>query len=169
LLGLDNKLKDIVGPSLNGLGYELVRLRLKGSEGQRVLQVMIDRSDEGPVSVEDCAQASRQLSALLDVEDPIGGKYSLEVSSPGIARPLIKERDFERFLGFLAKIELAQAKRGRKRFSGKIVGCHEGFVSILTDYSEENIAISSIASATLVLTDELIALHQKQVTDNGLH
>ncbi len=168
-MSIEIELKALVEPSLSDLGYEIVRVRLMGGDGQKILQVMIDRSDETPVSVEDCAVVSRQLSAILDVEDPISGNYNLEVSSPGIARPLVKERDFERFLGFIAKVELEKTIRGRKRFRGRLIGCDRGMVSIQTEQGEEELPISDIVAANLILSDDLIEAHKRQSAEISLH
>tara|TARA_B100001093_G_scaffold94988_1_gene87152 strand:- start:53 stop:559 length:507 start_codon:yes stop_codon:yes gene_type:complete len=168
-VSIEIELKALVEPSLSDLGYEIVRVRLMGGDGQKILQVMIDRSDETPVSVEDCAVVSRQLSAILDVEDPISGNYNLEVSSPGIARPLVKERDFERFLGFIAKVELEKTIRGRKRFRGRLIGCDRGMVSIQTEQGEEELPISDIVAANLILSDDLIEAHKRQSAEISLH
>ncbi|MEE2932657.1 MAG: ribosome maturation factor RimP [Pseudomonadota bacterium] len=168
-MSIENQLKALAKPSLSNLGYEIVRVRLRGGFGKRVLQIMIDRFDETPVSLEDCAIVSRQLSAVLDVEDPISGNYNLEISSPGIARPLVKERDFERFLGFTAKVELEKTIRGRKRFRGRLVGCDRGIVSIQTEQGEEELPISDIAAASLLLSDDLIEEHRKKSAEISLH
>lgn len=168
-MSLENQLEALAERSLINLGYEIVRVRLMGGFGKRVLQIMIDRSDETPVSLEDCEIVSRQLSAVLDVEDPISGNYNLEISSPGIARPLVKERDFERFIGFAAKVELEKTIRGRKRFRGRLVGCDRGIVTIQTEQGEEELTISNIAAASLLLSDELIEEHKKQSAGISLH
>ena len=168
-MSIENQLKALAKPSLSNLGHEIVRVRLMGGFGKRILQIMIDRSDETPVSLEDCAIVSRQLSAVLDVEDPISGNYNLEISSPGIARPLVKERDFERFLGFTAKVELEKTIRGRKRFRGRLVGCDRGIVSIQTEQGEEELPISDIAAASLLLSDDLIEEHRKKSAEISLH
>jgi len=168
-VSLENQLEALAERSLINLGYEIVRVRLLGGFGKRVLQIMIDRSDETPVSLEDCEIVSRQLSAVLDVEDPISGNYNLEISSPGIARPLVKERDFERFIGFAAKVELEKTIRGRKRFRGRLVGCDRGIVTIQTEQGEEELTISNIAAASLLLSDELIEEHKKQSAGISLH
>ena len=168
-MSIENQLKALAEPSLSNLGYEIVRVRLMGGSGKRIVQIMIDRSDETPVSLEDCAIVSRQLSAVLDVEDPISGNYNLEISSPGIARPLVKERDFERFLGFAAKVELEKTIGGRKRFRGRLVGCDRGIVSIETEQGEEKLPISNIAAASLLLSDDLIEEHKKQSAEISFH
>ena len=168
-MSIEKQLQALAEPSLSNLGYEIVRVRLMGGFGKRIVQIMIDRSDETPVSLEDCAIVSRQLSAVLDVEDPISGNYNLEISSPGIARPLVKERDFQRFLGFGAKVELEKTIRGRKRFRGRLVGCNRGIVSIETEQGEEELPISNIAAASLLLSDDLIEEHRKQSAGISLH
>ena len=147
----------LIAPTLAGMGYALVRARLSGG-GRRTLQVMAERSDGATMKIEDCAEISRALSALLDVEDPIEGAYDLEVSSPGIDRPLVRLDDFARFVGFDAKIETARPIDGRKRFSGRLDGVSAGRVRI--DLGGGNVAAlphEDIREAKLVLTDELIA------------
>lgn len=115
------RIEQIVGPSVEGMGYELVRVQLSG--GQRpTLQIMAERQDRRAMTVEDCADISRAISALLDVEDPLPGAYTLEVSSPGIDRPLTRLTDFERFKGFEARIETKLPLDGRKRFRGLLEG-----------------------------------------------
>lgn len=154
----------LIEPTLNGLGYELVRVQIGGGRaGTPVLQVMAERRDGQAMTVEDCADISRSLSALLDVEDPIAGAYTLEVSSPGIDRPLVREGDFERFAGHVAKVETAEPVGGRKRFRGRLRGVAEGNVLMtLDDGAEVAVPLSAVSRAKLVLTDELIAQHLKQ-------
>ncbi len=118
---------------------------------------MIERSDHAPLTVDDCADASRTISAVLDVEDPISGTYTLEVSSPGIDRPLIKLEDFDRFAGFVAKIELSEPLHGRKRFRGQLRGVDADAVRVALDDGEVALPYKAIRNAKLVLTDELIA------------
>src|SRR5437763_12585344 len=103
------------------MGYRLVRVMLTSAR-RGTLQVMAERLDDAPMTVADCADISRSLSALLDVEDPIAGAYTLEVSSPGVDRPLVRPEDYDRFAGFDAKIELAEPLDGRKRFRGRLLG-----------------------------------------------
>ena len=147
----------LIAPTLAGMGYALVRARLSGG-GRRTLQVMAERSDGATMKVADCAEISRALSALLDVEDPIEGAYDLEVSSPGIDRPLVRLDDFARFAGFDAKIETARPIDGRKRFSGRLDGVNAGRVCIdLGDGDVAALPYEDIREAKLVLTDELIA------------
>lgn len=149
----------IEGP-LEGLGYELVRVQLSGGD-RPVLQIMAERSDGAAMTVEDCADISRSVSALLDAEDPIAGAYTLEVSSPGIDRPLTRPRDFERFAGFEARIETHESVAGRRRFKGRLLGLEDGVVSLAVDADTVRLPIDAIAKARLVLTDELIAAAQE--------
>ncbi len=150
----------LIAPSLASLGYRIVRVRLSG--GQRpVLQVMFESAaaqglDSG-VGVDDCAKVSRTISALLDVEDPIHRGYTLEVSSPGIDRPLVDRRDFERFAGLAARVETRQLHEGRRRFKGRLLGVVGDEVQLETDGGTVEVPLSEIAQAKLLLTDALIA------------
>src|SRR6056297_3500273 len=120
-MDLLDRVHDIIEPAAEAMGYELVRVHLSG--GRRpVLQVMVERADRAPMNVDDCAEVSRAVSAVLDVEDPVPGEYVLEVSSPGIDRPLTRLADFERFAGFEAKVETEAPIEGRKRFRGRLEG-----------------------------------------------
>ena len=145
----------IVLPAIEGMGFRLVRLRLMG--GKRVtLQIMAERED-GSMEVEDCAELSRALSVLLDVEDPIEREYTLEVSSPGIDRPLTRIEDFARWEGYEAKLETAELIEGRKRFKGVLAGIEANEVLIDVDEGTIGLDFDWLADAKLVLTDELIA------------
>lgn len=152
---IDRRLAAVVQPTLEGLGYELVRLRLMGGK-RNTLQIMAERP-EGWIEVDDCARISRAVSAVLDVEDPIGGEYVLEVSSPGIDRPLTRMKDFERYEGYEVKIETAEAIDGRKRFKGVLAGVQDGEVLIEIPEGVIGLDFDLLADAKLVLTDELIA------------
>jgi ribosome maturation factor RimP len=152
----------LIEPTVEGLGYALVRVRISG--GRRpVLQVMAERRADGQMSVDDCTSLSRALSALLDVEDPMVGEYLLEVSSPGIDRPLVKAEDFARFAGQVARLETVRPLDGRRRFTGRLVGLSEdgGQARIELDGGVCAIALTDIVQAKLVLTDELIAASLK--------
>ena len=120
------RVERIIAPTLDGMGYELVRVQMSGGRQHSRLQVMAERADQRGMTVDDCAEISRAVSALLDVEDPIAGSYDLEVSSPGIDRPLTRPRDFERFAGQEAKIEMRETLDGRRRFRGLLKGFEEG-------------------------------------------
>jgi ribosome maturation factor RimP len=146
----------MVEPSLEAMGYRVVRVVV--TRGRRAtLQVMAERRDDQPMTVDDCAQISNSVSALLDVADPIGGAYILEVSSPGIDRPLLRTEDYDRFNGFEAKIELARPIDGRKRFRGRLLGTSGGSLRLATDSGETELPLDAVAKAKLVLTDDLIA------------
>jgi ribosome maturation factor RimP len=151
----------LIEPSLSAMGYRLVRVAL--TSGRRAtLQVMAERLDEVPMSVEDCAEISRSLSALLDVVDPIAGSYMLEVSSPGIDRPLVRAEDYDRFAGFEARIELTEPLAGRRRFRGRLLGTAAGEVRLLTEAGEVRLPLDAIGRAKLVLSDALIAAAQRK-------
>jgi ribosome maturation factor RimP len=150
-----DRIEQIIAPSIEAMGYEVVRVQMSG--GQRpILQIMAERTDGAAMTVEDCAEISRSTSALLDVEDPITGAYTLEVSSPGIDRPLIRAKDFERFAGFEAKVESRATIEGRKRFKGRLKGLEDGCVVVETETGPVRIPLDSVQRAKLVLTDDLI-------------
>ena len=151
----------IIADPLAGLGYDLVRVQLSGGRSP-VVQIMVERSDRMAMTVDDCASVSRTLSAVLDVEDPIPGAYTLEVSSPGIDRPLTRLADFERFAGHLARIETQQPVEGRKRFKGTLLGVDGETVRLaMADAPQPGATVAlpygEIVRAKLVLTDALIA------------
>ncbi len=153
------KVEELIAPSVEAMGYVLVRLRFIGGKARPTLQVMAERQDGAEMNVDNCAEISRAISALLDVEDPIADSYLLEVSSPGIDRPLVKAADFERFAGQEVKLETRHALDGRKRFRGRLLGHEAGLVRLeLADGSgtTAEIALADLAEAKLVLTDELI-------------
>jgi ribosome maturation factor RimP len=149
-------LEALIEPTLAGMGFELVRVVVSGGS-QPTLQVMAERSDGVPMTLDDCEALSRALSAKLDVEDPIASSYTLEVSSPGIDRPLVRPRDYQRFAGHLAKVEARAPIAGRRRFTGKIVRADDERVCVAVEEGEVEIPLAEIARAKLVLTDELIA------------
>lgn len=172
---VERRLAGIIAPVIGGMGFELVRLRLSGGHGggrepSRTLQVMADRP-EGGIDVDDCGEISIALSAVLDVEDPIAGRYVLEVSSPGIDRPLTRLRDFERWRGFQARLEVIEPIDGRRRFRGRLAGVENDEVLIEIDDAGEQVVIGLLpdllAEAKLVLTDELIAAAPLGAPDEG--
>ncbi len=146
----------IIGPSLADMGYEVVRVRLMGGTKQ-TLQIMAERADGSGITVSECAEISHTVSALLDVDDPIKGSYVLEVSSPGIDRPLTRAKDFDRFAGFDAKIELDRAVDGRRRFRGTLLGVADGKVALDCDGARVALDLGAIRNAKLVLNDKLLA------------
>ncbi|GGB34628.1 ribosome maturation factor RimP [Tistrella bauzanensis] len=155
------RITELIEPAIGDLGYEVVRIVFR-SGTNATLQIMAERTDGQLMTVDDCAEISNVVSALLDVEDPITEAYALEVSSPGIDRPLTRFKDFERFAGFEAKMELRRPHEGRKRFRGRLAGVRDGgLVAIrLDDGAEAALPFDEISSAKLILTDELIAAVQ---------
>jgi ribosome maturation factor RimP len=171
--GLPARIAAIIEPALEGHGFRLVRVAFSGREGQ-TLQVMAERPD-GSMTIEDCEAISREISALLDVNDPIAGAYRLEVSSPGIDRPLVRPSDFEDWAGHEAKIELTEPIDGRKRFRGTLEGFEAGEIRVEVDLGEAGrqvigLPIGLVGEAKLVLTEDLIreALRRaKKSNENG--
>ncbi len=155
------KIEAMIAPSLEAMGYRVVRIAVTGGR-RATLQIMAERRDEQAMTVEDCADISRTVSALLDVADPISGAYMLEVSSPGIDRPLVRREDFARFAGFEAKVELTAPVDGRKRFRGRLLGVDGDVVRLLIDAAPVELPFALVARAKLVLTDELLAASQPQ-------
>lgn len=162
---IDRRLAEIISPVIEDLGFELVRVRLQGGK-TATLQIMADRP-EGGINVDDCGEISTAVSAVLDVEDPIEDNYHLEVSSPGIDRPLTRLKDFASFEGYEARLETNEAIDGRKRFKGILAGVEGDEVLLNLDEGGEvqtiGLNFDWLADAKLVLTDELIAemLRQK--------
>ena len=165
---MDRRLADIVGPVIEGMGFELVRIRLMGGN-TRTLQIMADRPDGG-IEVDDCGEISIAVSAVLDVEDPVEDNYILEVSSPGIDRPLTRLKDFEMWKGWEARIETTELVDGRRRFKGTLGGVEGEEVLIQIEEAGEPVVIGLqfdwLADAKLILTDDLISekLRQKKVS-----
>jgi len=161
--GAARKIADLAEPVLENLGFRLVRLRITG-EGGCTLQIMAERPD-GTMTVRDCEVVSRNLSPIFDVEDILPGEYFLEVSSPGIDRPLVRPGDFVRWKDHEAKFELTQPLEGRKRYRGIVKGFQDGSVVLgLKDAQDEvciELPFEYLATARLVLTDELIAAAMK--------
>ncbi|WP_304169164.1 ribosome maturation factor RimP [Phenylobacterium aquaticum] len=153
----DRSLVEILDPVAEAAGYEIVRLRLMGSDHARRLQIMAETAD-GEMNVEDCAKLSRAVSEILDAADPIKGEYTLEVSSPGVDRPLTRLKDFVTYEGFEARIELDRVAEGRKRFRGLLVGVEDDNVAIDLDGEEETalVPFAWIIEAKLVLNDKLM-------------
>ena len=154
------RIEDIVAPTIVGMGYELVRVAM--SRGSGTLQIMIEPADGRAMDVEACAIISRALSAVLDVEDPISGAYTLEVSSPGIDRPLTREKDYTRWTGHVARMETALPIDGRRRFKGTLLGLEGGVVRLrLDDGKETQVPLSAVTRAKLELTDALLDEHRR--------
>jgi ribosome maturation factor RimP len=163
---IDRRLAGLILPVIEDLGYELVRVRLMGGE-EKTLQVMAQKAD-GSMEVDDCAKVSTEISAILDVEDPIDGVYALEVSSPGIDRPLTRLKDFDLWHGYEAKLELTDAIEGRRRFKGMLAGTTEDEVLITVTEGTIGLKFEWLAEAKLVLTDELISEMLKQRKAAGI-
>ena len=159
-----NEIARIIEPSLDAMGYRLVRVAVTGAS-RATLQIMAERRDEAPMTVDDCADISRSISALLDVADPIAGAYMLEVSSPGIDRPLVRPEDYDRFAGFAARIELSAPQDGRKRFRGRLLGRVEDHVRLAGETGEVSLPLAAIVRAKLELTDDLLAAARPKPAD----
>jgi ribosome maturation factor RimP len=157
---LVEQVKALIEPSITAMGFDLVLVKLNDGKN-RLLQIMAERPD-GSMTLDDCEKISRQVSAILDVEDVIPTAYRLEVGSPGIDRPLVKLADFEKYAGFTAKAETILPVQGRKRFTGTIKGIEGENVILAVDKEEYVIPHRDIQAAKLVLTDALIKAHQKK-------
>jgi ribosome maturation factor RimP len=167
---IDRRLAEIIGPVIEDLGFELVRIRLQSGK-TATLQIMADRPDGG-INVDDCADISTAVSAVLDVEDPIEDNYHLEVSSPGIDRPLTRMKDFDLWEGYEARIETSEQIDGRKRFKGVLAGTEgdEVLLNIEEGGEVQTIGLNFdwLSDAKLVLTDELIAEMLRQKKEAGV-
>ncbi len=167
---MDRRLADIVTPVIEALGFELVRIRLMGG-ATRTLQIMADRPDGG-IEVDDCGEISTAVSAILDVEDPIEENFILEVSSPGIDRPLTRLKDFEMWKGWEARIETTELIDGRRRFKGTLAGAEGDEVLIEIEDAGAVVTIGLkfdwLSDAKLILTDELIAEMLRQKKASGV-
>jgi ribosome maturation factor RimP len=164
LLPTEQKVLSLIEGSLGVMGYDVVRVRLSGGEKAKTLQIMIDRKDGDNVTVDDCEAASVQASAVLDVHEPIGERYRLEMSSPGIDRPLTRKKDFIRHAGFLVSLETKRQIAERKRFKGVLAAADEQGVVLRLEPdkrrpegSDVQIGYADLAGAKLVLTDELLS------------
>ncbi|MCF6321274.1 MAG: ribosome maturation factor RimP [Rhizobiaceae bacterium] len=158
--GSEASIAAIVEPEIEGLGFRLVRVQVSGQNGT-TLQIMVERPD-GMIEVGECETVSRALSPLLDIEEPLPGNYHLEVSSPGIDRPLVRLSDFDTWCGHVAKLETSQMINGRKRYKGTIISTDGNKVTFRADLDSEDenpeftIAIEDMATVKLILTDDLI-------------
>jgi len=167
---IDRRMAEIVGPVIEGMGFELVRIRLMSSTKSKTLQIMAERPTGG-IEVDECAQISTAVSAVLDVEDPIEDEFTLEVSSPGIDRPLTRLKDFETFEGYEARIETDEMFDGRRRFKGELAGVEDDDVLINIIEHGETVTIGLkfdwLSDAKLILTDDLIAEMLRQRKASG--
>jgi ribosome maturation factor RimP len=162
---IDRRLAEIIGPAIEGMGFELVRVRLMGGKTKTV-QIMADRPN-GQIEVDDCAEISTMVSALLDVEDPLADPYTLEVSSPGIDRPLTRLRDFETWEGYEARIETTELIDGRRRFKGVLAGVEGDEVLIEVEEGTIGLNFDWLSDAKLILTDDLIRDVLRSRKDRG--
>lgn len=153
---VEERIEEIITESVAALGYDIVRVLVSGKQ-RRVLQIMIERRDGATITIDDCTDVSRTVSTLLDVDDPLPGAYSLEISSPGIDRPLTRPADFDRFAGFDARVEMRAPIDGRRRFQGKLLGRAGEDVRLDVDGEETRLPLADIQRAKLLLTDELVA------------
>jgi len=151
----------LIEPSLEAMGFALVQVRIFGGKPPR-LQVMAEGADGGAIDVDDCAALSRTISALLDVADPLPGPYVLEVSSPGVDRPLVRLDDFERFAGCEARVETVRPIGERKRFRGTLLGVTGGKVRISLEGGAAELPFEDIGAAKLVVTDALMKASLKR-------
>lgn len=170
--GPAKRVAEIVEPTIESLGFRLVRVKITGPG--RTLQIMAERPD-GTMSIDDCETVSRAISPLLDVEDPIAGSYTLEVSSPGIDRPLVRLEDFQRWAGHVAKVELKGGRDGRRRFCGVIEGTTDTAVRLALAPEDAaggeavvEFALDDLAAAKLVMTDELLADARRRARPGNL-
>jgi ribosome maturation factor RimP len=154
---LEHKLSQIARPVVEDLGFALVMVKTVGEAGGLTVQIMAENPETHNIGVDDCAKISRALSATFDVEDPISGHYRLEVSSPGIDRPLTRLEDFQTYQGYEVKIESdTAAENGQKKFRGRVMGLEGETILLSTEQGDARVAFSSLLKAKLVLTDELI-------------
>ena len=153
---LEEKLIDLLEPAAGDLGYALVRVRLSGLKRKR-LQIMAERVADGGMGIGDCQKLSRAISPVLEANDPIKGEYDLEISSPGIDRPLVRLEDFARLAGHEAKVELSMGIEGQRKFRGIIAGVDGEDIRLTHDQGEARFRFSTVANARLILTDKLIS------------
>ncbi len=156
------QIEALIAPSLDSMGYRIVRVQFMGGKTRPTLQIMAERKDEAAMTVDDCSDISHSVSAILDVADPIELAYMLEVSSPGIDRPLTRPSDYERWAGFEARIELQRVTDGRKRVQGKLLGLDGDNAKVMVGTVTLSYPLSLISKAKLVITEELLAATQPQ-------
>ncbi len=153
----ERRIAKYIEPAITDLGYDLVSLRIIGSQKLQTLQIMAENPETQTLDLDGCTKISRAVSALLDVEDPFAGAYQLEISSPGIDRPLVRGRDFENNVGFEASVETeTAAENGQKKFRGKITAFADDIVTLDTEHGTVKIDLPNIHKAKLVMTDDLL-------------
>lgn len=155
-----DRIERLIRPTAEAMGFDLIRVQLLGQHKFR-LQIMAERRVDGSMTIDDCAELSRAISPVLEVEDPLPQGYTLEVSSPGIDRPLVRLDDFEKYAGFEAKIEMMYSVGDRRRFQGRLLGTDERNVRLGLDDKEVTLAFDDIRRAKLILTKDLLAAHEQ--------
>jgi len=155
-MDLAERIKKLIEPTIEDMGFSIVRVDLSG-KGDLCLQVMLEPVEDRALTVEDCARCSRAISAVMDVEDPIAGTYTLEVSSPGLDRPLMSLKDYERYAGFEAKIETESLYDGRRKFRGRLRGIENETIRVEMEGTEWELSFPDVRKAKLMITDDLIA------------
>ena len=163
---MDKKLAELLNPILEDLGFEMVRVRLSNGNPS-TLQIMADRLD-GQIGVDELAEINTSVGTILDVEDPIPENYTLEISSPGIDRPLTRKKDFDSFQGFEAKVETTELIDGRRRFRGVLAGVNNDEVLINLEEGTIGLKFTWLSDARLVLTDDLIKKMLKKNAKAGI-
>lgn len=157
MTNIEEKITQTIEPSLADMGFGIVRLRLNSSTGKKILEILLERLDGTRISVDDCSKASRNIGAILDVEDIIDKKYNLEVGSAGVERPLVTEKDFDKFKNQVIGIKLHKAVDNKKKYQGLLIGIDENKIVTLEMSKNKNLEVeySNIKDAKLVLTEEL--------------
>ncbi len=164
--GKATEVERLIAPAIEAMGYDIVRVLLSGGD-RLCLQIMAERRSDGRMNVDDCAEISRAVAAILDVEDPIDSAYTLEVSSPGLDRPLTRLADFERFAGFEAKVEMQLPVDGRRRFRGRLLGVRDDNIVLACEEGEVALPFAEMMKAKLVITDDLIAASSPKAAEDG--
>ncbi len=155
-----DRIERLIRPTAEAMGFDLIKVQLLGQQRVR-LQIMAERQVDGSMTIDDCAELSRAISPILEVEDPLPQGYTLEVSSPGIDRPLVRLGDFEKYAGFEAKIEMTCSVGNRRRFQGRLLGTDERNVRLTIEDKEVALAFDDIRRAKLMLTKDLLAAHEQ--------
>lgn len=157
-----NRIALMIAADVTAAGYELVRVQIVGGGKYATLQVMVERKDGKGITVDDCAKVSGIVSAIIEADPELTGRFDLEVSSPGVDRPLVKPQDYARFKGQVAKVETSSSIDGRRRFQGKIDNVSDCAVDLSLDKGTVTLPFEKIENAKLVLTDELLKAAQKR-------
>ena len=167
----ERNVAELIGPMIDAMGFELVRVRVGSGGRRKQLQIMAERQEDGSMEIDDCADISKAVSAILDVEEPIKEAFTLEVSSPGIDRPLTRLKDFEIWRGHLAKIQMLESIDGRRSFKGVISNVNGTLVNLQVEGQEWELEFTSIANAKLVMTNDLLRQnsteeHETRIEEN---